>query len=123
MAGSIKLFLKLRNDVYKTMGICLGRNSQRFVFNFQNIFFLVCLAQMVASVTVYACVHATSMEEYGIVFFADITLLDAIIHFCLLIWNGPQIFQLIEHLEQFIEMSKLQKHMIPKSLKKFGTKT
>lgn len=107
MSGSIKLFLKLRN-VYKTMGIYQRQTKRRFNSNPKNIFFLFCLAQMLISILAYSYAYAKSINEYGIVFFAGITLLNSINNFCLQIWNGPKIFRLIEHLERFIEMSKLQ---------------
>lgn len=130
MVGSIKLFLKLCN-VYKAIGIYPCQSNQGFFleiknyfgdyyshlfyrrffsFNVQNLVILFCLAQMLISVTAYSYVHAKSIGEYGIVFFAGITLLNAINYVCLQIRNGPNIFQLIEHLERFIEMRELQNY-------------
>lgn len=63
---------------------------------------------MLVSVIAYAYVQANSIEEYGMDFYAAITLLISIININLQIWRGPQIFQFIEHLEGFIERSKLK---------------
>lgn len=61
---------------------------------------------MLAAVLTYAYMHAKTMEEYGMDFYAGITLLNSINNICLQIWNGPKIYRLIEHLERFIEMSE-----------------
>lgn len=108
MAGSIKLFLKLR-QLYEAIGIYPSQINQRFCLNFKNLLFLFCLTQTLLPIIVYSCVQANSIEEYSMDFYAGISLLIAIINMSQQIWKGPQIFQLIEHLEEFIEKSKFHK--------------
>lgn len=105
MAGSIKLFLNLRN-VYETMGIHPSHNDQHSGFNAKNLFFISCLTLTLLSVIAYSCIQAKSIEEYGMDFYAAITLLIAVINISLQVWNGPKIFELIEHSERFIKMSR-----------------
>lgn len=104
MARSIKLFLNLR-QLYETMGIYPAQNDQHCLFNFKNLIFLFCFTQALVPIIVYTYVEANSIEEYGMDFYAAITLVIAIININQQIWKGSEIFQLIEHLEEFIERS------------------
>lgn len=106
MDGSVKLF-QLVQKFYQTIGI---HPSRRLNWRILIISFTI-IAEFFG-VLGFFIFRATSITEYGTIFFAITSSLYAFAELHLNLWRIPEILQLIELCEIFIANSKYQQSIV-----------
>lgn len=76
------------------------------IFNRQNIGVLLIFGQTIASVTAYLLFGAKAIREYEECFFIWVSLIGTTVGFLGTIQKTVLIFQLIDHVNEFIEIRK-----------------
>lgn len=102
----IKLFQTLQ-VIYQKLAIQPTPLDQSARFNGKNLFFLSSLLQFLISVAAYLPLKAETVAEYGFTFAICIALLFTIVLLMIQFWKAPEIFNLIDDFQQFIETSRL----------------
>lgn len=105
MAGSIQLFQSIQK-YFQTIGICPSDSSKLDSFNWRIFLALFCYAQQIASASVFFICQAKSVLDYGCSFYTSISMTYCVYYFVILIRQKPQILELIESCEAFIEHRK-----------------
>lgn len=104
MVGSIKLFRSLQNS-FRTMGI--SPPNQIFAWNSKKLFFLFGLIMAFISRFLYFVFEAKFVEENGFEsFYETFLLLIALSVLFQEVWQLPEMLQLINMYDDFIERSK-----------------
>lgn len=101
MTGSIKLF-EFVQKCYQFMGIHSFRIN---LLNPKNLLFLVFPSTEMISMIAYILYKADSAKEYNSAFYLFNTNFGFTIYYLIIIWKMPNILQLIEQFQEFIEIS------------------
>lgn len=106
MNGSVKLFQIIQKN-YQSIGIYPPEPGQnRAPTNSKNWIFLICVAQFSAFSAIYLLFYATSMFEYGMIFYSLISVSFCTSLYLFAIWQMEDMLKFKECCEGFIEKSK-----------------
>lgn len=105
MTGSVQLFQAIQN-YHQTLGICQPQPNASHPINWRMLVVFFCFAEQIASATVFFLTEAKTVLDYGCSFYTSISMVYCVYYFLILIQRTPQIFQLIEHFQEFIEQSE-----------------
>lgn len=101
MAGGRMKILSPVRKFYKMLGIYPSNTIDA-----KNIFFIISLIQLIISTLAFISINAKSTDEFGIAFYVFITATTQLVHLLISIKKIPNISDLIEKYEAFIEKSK-----------------
>lgn len=105
--NSIKLF-RFNQKCSQTLGIYVSQsNSNRYTVNAKNVTFVISLTQFAIALAAFIVYDATSMGEYGVIFFELIGVIQAMVAYFNTLWELDSISQFTKTCEQFIEKSEL----------------
>lgn len=101
----MKLFQSVQR-FWQIMGINSPHPNQIHLFNAKSLFFILSLIMVCISTVAFLVLRAEAMLEYGICVYGSLSDLTLLADILITIWQIPNIFQMIEMCEQFIELSK-----------------
>lgn len=105
MARSIQLFESIR-IYFGVLGIFPPNANENSSLNWRNLLVIFSFIQNGISSLVFFMFEANSVLDYGITFYTYTSMMYCVWYFVAFIWRTPQIFQLIESCQQFIEQRK-----------------
>lgn len=101
----IKLFQFIQK-LYKTLGIGSNQQNGKVSFNSRNSLALFCFIQLFISTAAFFVFKAKSTQEYYAAFFMALTQFYLALDLLALMWQIPNVLNLITDYEQFIEKSE-----------------
>lgn len=104
-ASPIQLFQSVQRN-FQTLGIHQFRPKETYSLNWRIPWVLFCYIQHFISVFAFFAFEANTVLDYGTSFYGFITMVYTVYYILILIKRTPQIFQLIENFQEFIDQRK-----------------
>lgn len=106
MDGSMKIFQYYQKSLH-FIGIYPSQpNEKQSPINLKNKILLIACLQTVLTTAAFIIFDATSMFDFGMAFFALISISECEFSVLILIWQSDNTFQFFTTCEKFIEKSK-----------------
>lgn len=106
MADSIQLF-QFVQKCDQTFGHAFHPSQNRRATISTKTMYLISLSQFMFATATFLMFEATSMFDYGFVFFAIFTISNSSVVYPILVWQSQNTLKFIKTCERFIEKSKL----------------
>lgn len=103
----MKIF-QFDQEFYEIFQLNPNHPDQRCSFTMKTLFIVAGMVLLLISSVAFVLFEANSIDEYAFSFFSSTAIMVCTIQWLAVIWERPNLRELIENMEQFIEKRELE---------------